>query len=260
MSLVLTPAQIDAFHRDGYLIVPRLFSGPLVEMLLKIARNDPVFVGKAGIMKDAKGGESKIAITMQLTRNIYGAFVHSDKIVPPTEQLLGGPVYHLHHKMMVKEPIVGGAWEWHQDYGYWYNDGFLAPDLASCMIAVDRASKANGCLQVLKGSHLLGRIEHGRFGDQVGANPERVAEIAKRLELVYVEMEPGSAVFFHCNTLHRSDPNTSPDPRWSLICCYSKSSNQPYRPSHAPYAPLEVWDDQRILEVANEQLASVGAA
>ena len=40
-----------------------------------------------------------------------------------------------------------------QDYGYWYTN-FLTSDLASCMIALDRSTKANGCLQVLKGSHI----------------------------------------------------------------------------------------------------------
>ena len=63
---------------------------------------------------------------------------------------------------------TGGAWEWHQDYGYWYNNGCLFPDLASCLIAVDRATRRNGCLQVLKGSHHLGRIDHGKIGDQTG--------------------------------------------------------------------------------------------
>jgi hypothetical protein len=34
------------------------------------------------------------------------------------ERLLDGEVYHYHHKMILKEPKIGGAWEWHQDYGY----------------------------------------------------------------------------------------------------------------------------------------------
>ncbi len=63
---------------------------------------------------------------------------------------------------------MGGAWEWHQDYGYWYNNGCLLPDMASCLMGIDRATKANGCLQVLKGSHHMGRIEHLKTGDQTG--------------------------------------------------------------------------------------------
>jgi ectoine hydroxylase len=256
MPYALTPAQIETFNRDGYLVVPKLYDDSMMDMLLKIARNDPEFIGKAHVMKDAEGKESRIAFTTQESKNIYSAFVHSDKIVGPMTQLMGGPVYHLHHKMMLKEPKVGGAWEWHQDYGYWYNDGFIWPNLASCMIAADRATKANGCLQVIRGSHQIGRIEHGKFGGQVGANPDRVAEVLKKLPIDYFEAEPGTACFFHCNTLHRSDPNVSDFPRWSLICCYSATSNQPYRPSHAPYKELDVWDEATIRKMGEEQLAA----
>eukprot|EP01048_Picozoa_sp_COSAG05_P039381 COSAG05_NODE_19536_length_291_cov_0.713542_1_plen_87_part_10 len=72
------------------------------------------------------------------------------------QSLLDDEVYHYHHKMMLKEPLIGGAWEWHQDYGYWYDNGCLYPDMASCLIAVDRATRENGCLQVVRGSHKLG--------------------------------------------------------------------------------------------------------
>ena len=75
------------------------------------------------------------------------------------ETLLGGPIYHFQSKLTAKEPFVGGAWEWHQDYGYWYHNGCLFPHLASCQIALDRSNSANGCLQMVRGSHLLGRIE-----------------------------------------------------------------------------------------------------
>ena len=39
--------------------------------------------------------------------------------------------------MLVKDAQVGGAWAWHQDYGYWYEDGVLFPLLVSVSIAVD---------------------------------------------------------------------------------------------------------------------------
>ena len=32
-------------------------------------------------------------------------------------QLLGGEVYHYSTKLMMKEPLIGGRQEWHQDYG-----------------------------------------------------------------------------------------------------------------------------------------------
>jgi ectoine hydroxylase-related dioxygenase (phytanoyl-CoA dioxygenase family) len=156
--------------------------------------------------------------------------------------------------MILKEPLTGGAWEWHQDYGYWYNNGCLFPYLASCMIAVDRATKENGCLQVLKGSHHLGRIDHVKIGDQTGADPERVAATLERLELVYCELEPGSAIFFHCNLLHCSAQNVSAAPRWALICCYNAARNNPYKESRHPrYSRLEKWPNTKIKEIGRRQ-------
>jgi hypothetical protein len=61
----------------------------------------------------------------------------------------------------------------------WYRNSVLRPLLASVFIAVDPNTRENGCMQVLKGSHALGRVEHGRFGDQTGADPERVEEAKK---------------------------------------------------------------------------------
>ena len=149
--------------------------------------------------------------------------------------------------MMLKEPLVGGAWEWHQDYGYWYENGCLFPYLASCLIAVDRATRENGCLQVLVGSHLMGRIDHGKTGDQTGADLRRVEEARQRLELRYLEASPGDAIFFHCNLLHRSDQNRSPHSRWSLICCYNAARNDPYEQSRHPrYTPLEKVPDDAL--------------
>ena len=54
---------------------------------------------------------------------------------------------------------MGGAWEWHQDYGYWYHNGCMLPAMASVMVVLDRATHENRCLQVLRGSHHAGRFD-----------------------------------------------------------------------------------------------------
>ncbi len=109
-------------------------------------------------------------------------------------------------------------------------------------------------MQVLKGSHKLGRIEHVLTGEQAGADLERVSEAAKVLELVYVEMEPGDILYFHANTLHRSDRNVSDNPRWSMICCYNAARNNPYKEAHHPrYTPLHKVPDSAILEAGSRR-------
>jgi ectoine hydroxylase len=239
--------ELAQYLDTGYLFVPKLFDADEMRILLGYAKRDRALIAGATGRKDATGQVTKLTLWNHAGDDLYGMFSRSPRIVNRMEQLLGGEVYHYHTKMMLKEPLVGGAWEWHQDYGYWYHNGCLFPYLASCLIAVDRATRKNGCLQVLKGSHLMGRIEHGKTGDQTGADMEMVAAALERLDLVYVEAEPGDALFFHCNLLHRSDQNRSPDARWSLICCYNAARNNPYKESRHPrYSPLAKVSDAAI--------------
>lgn len=255
--LPLTAVDVARFHNDGYILLRNLLDEDEIELLRNIAKADAALVRDAGSRADGEGGAVKLVVRNDLPEDtIYGAIVRSHRIVTACEQVLGDEVYHYHHKMILKEARVGGAWAWHQDYGYWYNNGCLWPDMASCLIAVDRATRENGCLQVVRGSHLLGRIDHGKVGEQTGADLERVVEITQRLETVYVELEPGSAVLFHGNTLHRSDQNKSEHPRWAFICCYNTKHNDPYKESkHPRYTPLDVWPDDRIAQIGREHWA-----
>jgi len=246
-QFTFTDAEMAQYERDGYLLVRALYDADEMRRLLEFARQDQALVASAYGRKDSTGQETKLALWNHPTDDLYGLFSRSPRLVNRAEQLLGGEVYHYHTKMMLKEPFVGGAWEWHQDYGYWYHNGCLFPLLVSCLIAVDRANRENGCLQVIRGSHAMGRIDHGQTGDQTGADMEHVNAALERMELVHVEAEPGDVLFFHSNLLHRSDQNRSPNPRWSLICCYNAARNDPYKESRHPrYTPLVKADDDAI--------------
>jgi ectoine hydroxylase len=247
---ILTDAQVIAFQQDGYLLARALFDREEADILRKTAKADAAFQQHVHEVKDGAGGATKLALWNKVGEDVYGTVARCPRIVDGMEQLLGDEVYHYHSKMSIKEPLTGGAWNWHQDYGYWYLNGCLYPDMASAFIAVDPNTRENGCLQVLKGSHKMGRIEHGKFGDQTGADPERVENAMKIMELVYVEMDPGDVLFFHSNTLHRSDQNKSPHPRWSMICCYNTRHNNPYKASHHPfYEKLEKLPDTALKQM-----------
>jgi ectoine hydroxylase len=256
---VIQDSLIPQYHRDGYVLIKGMLDTEETSLLARAAREDRVLDQKSFGKSDGEGGTVRLSLWNHPTDTIYGMIARSESIVGTAEKLLDDEVYHYHSKMIMKDAKVGGAWTWHQDYGYWYQNGVLFPHLTSVSIAVDRATKENGCLQVIRGSHYLGRIEHTLTGDQAGANQERVNEVLKRLELVYVEMDPGDALFFHLNLLHRSDQNHSDHPRWSMICCYNAKSNDPYMESHHPrYTPLNKVADGEI-RLAGERRFS-GAA
>jgi ectoine hydroxylase-related dioxygenase (phytanoyl-CoA dioxygenase family) len=122
--------------------------------------------------------------------------------------------------------------------------------MISCMVALDPATKENGCLKVIPGSHLLGRLEHGRVAGQVGADLERVQAAIDRLGMSYCEAPAGSALFFHGNTFHSSEANLSEHHRRAYICCYNALSNVPYGgKGHGKPEPIRVTPDDLILRL-----------
>ncbi len=249
----LSQKQLGEFHDSGYLLVRNLFGNEEISLLGETARNDQIMDKSSSTMDDGKGNDVRLALWNHPGDGIYGMYARCCRIVDSVEQILGDEVYHYHSKMILKDAKVGGAWAWHQDYGYWYQNGILYPNLCSVMIAVDEATKENGCLEVLKGSHKLGRINHVLSGEQAGADPERVAEITKRLDHVYVEMNPGDALYFHSNLLHCSAANNSDKSRWAMICCYNAKSNDPYKDSHHPrYTKLNKVKDDMVLTVGRD--------
>ena len=245
----LTPDLLAGYHAKGYALIRGMFEPEEIDLLRRAAKEDKDLDAHAFGRDDGTGRIVRLSLWNHPGDTIYGMFARCESVVRTAEKILEGEVYHYHSKMIMKDAKTGGAWAWHQDYGYWYQNGVLAPLLCSASIAVDRATRENGCLQVIDGSHLLGRIDHVLSGDQAGADPERVREILNRFPLTYVEMEPGDVLFFHANLLHRSDDNRSDHPRWSMICCYNAARNNPYKESHHPrYTPLHVVPDTAIRE------------
>ncbi|HTF31469.1 MAG TPA: phytanoyl-CoA dioxygenase family protein [Flavitalea sp.] len=245
----LTLRDKETFDRDGYLLVPSFFLKEEIDRLYGIAKDDVIIKKNLYDREDKEGLRTKLSLWYSLDDSIYSLMARCERMVSGVQLLLGGEPAHFHSKLMQKEPRVGGAWEWHQDYGYWYRDGFLYPDMLSVLTALTPATKQNGCLQVITGSHKIGRTEHGFAGEQVGADIERVDEARKRMELVYVEMEPGDSLFFHCNLLHRSDSNRSDFARMSLISAFNLISNKPFKGNNtSSYTPIEKVPDNFILQ------------
>ena len=236
------------YDEDGYVIIRSMYSNEEVNTLLETYQKDSILKDHTYGVVDKDGHTTKLALWYSLDDNIYSAFARSQRMVDGVRKLIGGEPAHFHTKIMQKEPRVGGAWEWHQDYGYWYHDGFMYPYMLSVMIAITAGTKENGCLQVVKGSQMIGRIEHGMSGGQRGADQERVVEALKNLELVHVKVQPGDTLFFHSNLLHRSDMNKSDRPRWSMISTFNRITNKPYKEHNVScITPMQAIPNEYIL-------------
>jgi ectoine hydroxylase len=116
------------------------------------------------------------------------------------------------------------------------------------MLALDPDTRDNGCLRVVKDSNQLGRLEHQPSGSQLIANPQRVEMALAEMQEIHCEMQPGSALYFHGNILHGSDPNLSEQPRWALIFAYVAAKNTVVLPEVEKdlSPPLAGWSDDEV--------------
>ncbi len=236
------------FKKDGFILKKNLFSEEEINKLKKFINSSSK---KEDDARETKTSSGKLSITLwnHPSDDLFGKFSTNERIVKPMEEYLDDEIYHYHSKIIWKKPGDGG-FDWHQDYGYWYHNACLYPDMASCFIMLDRATKENGCLKVLKGSHKVGRIGHGISDTpEQTADMERIIELEKRHKCIYITAEPGDTLFFHANLLHSSEANKSNDSRRTLIACFNTKSNNPYKESgHASYSPLQVSTYDSIME------------
>ena len=240
--------SLNNFIKDGFILKKNLFTEEEINKLKKFIESSSK---KEDDARETKTSSGKLSITLwnHPSDDLFGKFSTNERIVKPMEEYLDDEIYHYHSKIIWKKPGDGG-FDWHQDYGYWYHNACLYPDMASCFIMLDRATKENGCLKVLKGSHKVGRIGHGISNTpEQTADMERIVELEKRHECIYITAEPGDTLFFHANLLHSSEANKSNDSRRTLIACFNTKSNNPYKESgHASYSPLQVSTYDSIME------------
>src|SRR3954449_11191493 len=123
----LTPDELAPYARDGFVLARALFDAREIALLGRAAREDKALDDHAFGRGDGEGGVVRLSLWNHPGDGIYGMFARCEKIVRSVERLLGGEVYHYHSKMILKDAKVGGAWTWHQDYVYWYQNGMLQP-------------------------------------------------------------------------------------------------------------------------------------
>ncbi|KAK6168247.1 hypothetical protein SNE40_022113 [Patella caerulea] len=244
----VTEDMKKAFDKHGYIMVRNLLNSQELEKLKMSLDENETISENSHKVDDGEKRFACLTVWSHPGDDVTGMISRSEKVAGTCEQLLEGEVYHYHSKLMMKVAKVGGRWAWHQDYGYWYGNTPLFPDMMTVFIAVDGCHQGNGCLEILDGSHKCGRIEHNFVGQLMGADMDRVNMIEKRCPKKFVEMNPGDGLFFHCNLLHYSGPNLSEERRWAFLIAYNKASNDPVEEHHHPkYTPLHKVPNSAIL-------------
>jgi phytanoyl-CoA hydroxylase len=216
---LLDASDIAAYRRDGHVLVRGLIAPRLVAAALDAisglasgriaARSTQIAfepgVDPAGIAPDSREGFIRKFAGFIEDSEALRAIAMSRRLHLILDQLLGQGREVLQDMALIKPPRVGGAKPWHQDAAYFrVRDPSL---IVGVWIALDSARRANGCMQVIPGSHLAGPAAH------VPAEDVNLCEIrADRVRLadrVHVEMEPGDTLIFHPLLHHYTAANDS---------------------------------------------------
>lgn len=146
------------------------------------------------------------------------------RLVDPAKDVSGSDDLELFtEKLNLKRAHRGGPIVLHQDFPYWADVAPIAARVATAVIFVDAATRANGCLEVAPGSHRDGlqpRKAVVGFG-----NLEMDPASFDSARLVPLEVPAGSVIFFGPFLVHRSLPNESGDDRRALLFSYQPSGN-----------------------------------
>jgi hypothetical protein len=148
----------------------------------------------------------------------FDALVRGGRLLAAVEQLLGGPAVLFKEKINFK--MAGGAgFDPHQDQQAGWSA--YAPVFITALVCIDRATTANGCLEMSDAPRYAGLIGQ----EWAPLTPEQMAAFA----LIPVETEPGDVLFFDSYAPHASKPNLTDQQRRILYLTYNRAADGDHR-------------------------------
>jgi ectoine hydroxylase-related dioxygenase (phytanoyl-CoA dioxygenase family) len=235
---LLTAEQIAFYREHGYLAIDAIM--PAEEIAMVKAIYDRLFnedSGRAdGDLYDLNGAREagkKISIPQILQPGKYAPeLLHTQMVAnlkAMMRQLHGEETKMVGDHAINKPPHNAAPTPWHQDEAYW--DPAKEYASLSVWIPLQPATKVNGCMHFVPGSHKIEIVPHRPIGDNpLTPGLEVVPGAFDFGTAVACELPAGGATFHHGRTLHYTPPNNSDDYRRAYIAMGSAYE----RPRAAP--------------------------
>jgi len=222
---VLTPAQVEFFHQNGYLAVDNVM--PLEEIPQVRAIYDRLFnedrsktEGDLYNLTGQKQQGKKEDVAQILQPGKYAPALLETQLVANLKammvQLLGPGTVMVGDHAINKPPRNNAPTPWHQDEAYW-NPAKEYSGL-SIWVPLQPATKLNGCMYFVPGSHREEVVPHQPIGDNpLTPGLEVVPGAFDMSKAVACELPAGGATFHLERTLHYTPRNQSDDFRRAYI-------------------------------------------
>jgi hypothetical protein len=136
-----------------------------------------------------------------------------------TQRYIGEEVSIFRAMFMNKPAHHGTVLPWHQDIGEGW--GLDRNPIITIWTALDEATAANGCMQIVPGSHKLGVLNPQHFVTEADQ-----ARYTQEQDVVDLEVAAGEAILLHNFLLHRSGVNRTSIPRRAFSVAYMDAATQ----------------------------------
>lgn len=153
----------------------------------------------------------------RITKGFHDA-LWNPRFVVPASQLLGNrSVRFWHDQLFCKPAHHGGVVAWHQDYSYWTRT--VPMQHLTCWAALDDATRENGCLCYIPGSHKWGLLDKPDLAGDMAGLEKFLTEDQKRQfdKKVFIELDHGYGTFHHPLLVHGSYENRSGRARRAFV-------------------------------------------
>jgi len=238
----LTPEQWSFYDEQGYLKLGKLLSDDQLSALQQ--RIDNIMLGRADLdytrmMMQLDTDTGRYEDMKAHTPGHKGATLGYRKIQdleldPLFLEYLSRPIFReicrrvigdgvpvaCYRAMFMNKPARKGTFlPWHQDR---WRDLDRDP-LITLWTALDPATIANGCVQIIPGSHRSLINPDHPYGF---LTPELAAKHCPREKAVQLELAAGECVLLHNWLLHASDVNQTDIPRRAFSVCYMDAATR----------------------------------
>lgn len=207
----MNETEMQRFEEDGFLCYEDVFSpAEVAELVAGLdAPEDRVWESSQETIHSL-GLTQRSPLFLKLARD--------PRLVRLLIPLIGPNIQLQHSKLAAKPPVRNaGPFGWHQDFAYFPHTN---TDLVAIMVLLDDATSENGCMNMVRGSHKLGLLNHtDADGYFVGQCQDKVWEEQPH-HVVPITLRAGGISVHHCLTLHGSGPNLSGRPRRGIVFQY----------------------------------------
>lgn len=236
----LSPEQLAAFDRDGFLVLEAAFSDGEMDACrreLDAIGRDPERRTRPETIIEPGSDAVRSVFAVHRSSEVFADLATDPRIIEPARQILGSDVYVHQSRVNLKPAMTGKEFFWHSDFETWHvEDGMPRMRAVSASVAMTENNEFNGPLMLVPGSHRW-------YVTTVGETPDRHYETSLRRQeigvpdaeslrrlvdeggIVAPKAAAGAVVLFDCNTMHASGVNLSPYPRSNAFFVYNSTEN-----------------------------------